>query len=341
MKKEKFKMKKSVQPRMDTDGHGLLRRAIQAFADFIRRVVSGPNSIAKELVSIRVHPCPSVVKIFPASLSAAVIFHFSFFILPCPAFPPAPHHEIYGNVRDQFGEPLQITTAVVRMETQSGITNSVKVIPGLAPGQNYSLTLPMDAGITADLYKPTALRPLLPFQMKVKIANTTYLPMEMSGGLRNLGQPSGRTRLDLTLGVDSDGDGLPDAWEQALLAMLGGGTLADINPGDDADGDGLTNLQEYLAGTYAFDPADGFRMELKRMNGTAPVLEFLALRGRSYSVQVSTNLVNWTSLRFRLPSEGESSSLRSTYSSGDVRYLEVEAEAQATSQKFFYRLMVQ
>lgn len=275
------------------------------------------------------------------SLGFLWILGFGIWNFSASAFPPAPHHEIYGNVRDQFGEPLQINNAVVRMETQSGITNSVKVTPGLAPGQNYSLTLPMDAGITADLYKPTALRPLLPFQMKVKIGSTTFLPMEMSGGLRNLGQPSGRTRLDLTLGVDSDGDGLPDAWEYALLAMLGGGTLADIRPGDDSDGDGLTNLQEYLAGTYAFDPADGFRMELKRMNGTSPVLEFLALRGRSYSLQVSTNLVNWTSLRFRLPSEGESSSLRSTYSSTDVQYLEVEAEPQTTSQKFFYRLMVQ
>ena len=30
-----------------------------------------------------------------------------------------------------------------------------------------------------------------------------------------LGKPSETTRLDLTLGEDSDGDGLPDAWERA------------------------------------------------------------------------------------------------------------------------------
>lgn len=109
----------------------------------------------------------------------------------------------------------------------------------------------------------------------------------------------------------------------------------------DSDGDGLSNLNEYLAGTYAFDPADGFRVDLKRLNGSAPVLEFLALRGRAYSVQSSTNLVNWTPLRFRIPAEGESSELRSTYSSGDVRYLEVEAEPQADARHLYYRLMVQ
>jgi hypothetical protein len=44
-------------------------------------------------------------------------------------------------------------------------------------------------------------------------------------------------------GPDTDGDGLPDAWE-----LLNFGSLAP-GAGDDADGDGATNLQEQLAGT--------------------------------------------------------------------------------------------
>jgi hypothetical protein len=48
---------------------------------------------------------------------------------------------------------------------------------------------------------------------------------------------------------DSDGDGLPDAWEQQYfmsLAETGGG---------DPDNDGATNAQEYAAGTDPTDPA--------------------------------------------------------------------------------------
>jgi hypothetical protein len=48
--------------------------------------------------------------------------------------------------------------------------------------------------------------------------------------------------------VDSDADGLPDAWEQANLGGLGSG------PSDDPDADGRNHLEEYRRGT---DP--GFR----------------------------------------------------------------------------------
>ena len=92
----------------------------------------------------------------------------------------------------------------------------------------------MAAGLTADAYKPTALSPLVPFKIYVRIGQVNYLPIQMKGNYAELGQPSGRTRLDLTLGEDLDGDGLPDAWERAILALLGPGKgLGDVNPNDD------------------------------------------------------------------------------------------------------------
>src|SRR4029434_45759 len=126
---------------------------------------------------------------------------------------------------------------------------------------NYRLEVPMDSGTAPDLYQPTALRPFFQYRLKVVIGQTVYLPIEMGGHFAQSGQPSQKTRIDLTLGVDSDGDGLPDAWEQALIAIYGG-TLDSVWPQDDADGDGISNLDEYLAGTYAFDPSDGFRLTL-------------------------------------------------------------------------------
>ena len=128
-------------------------------------------------------------------------------------FPPAPHHLFYGTVRDEYGNPLNFDDVEVILESSAGIQVKGKVVPGLKPGINYELKVPMDAGITGDLYKPTALKPTVPFKVKVKIGSAIYLPIEMLGDFAQLGLPSKSTRLDLTLGEDSDGDGLPDAWE--------------------------------------------------------------------------------------------------------------------------------
>jgi hypothetical protein len=49
---------------------------------------------------------------------------------------------------------------------------------------------------------------------------TTNLPIQMTGNLALLGLPGQRTRLDITLGVNANGNGIPDAWEHAFLAAL-------------------------------------------------------------------------------------------------------------------------
>ena len=103
------------------------------------------------------------------------------------------------------------------------------------PGANYYLYVPMDAGSNNDLYKTSAMRPAVSFRIKVKIGNTIYLPIEMSGNFSKMGQPGQRTRMDLTLGEDVDGDGIPDAWERALIEQNGRAkTIEEVRPGDDA-----------------------------------------------------------------------------------------------------------
>jgi hypothetical protein len=95
------------------------------------------------------------------------------------AFPPLPHHTVYGLVRDEFGNPLTASGTELILDTLSGTSLSTSVVAGLEAGVNYRINVPVDAGLTDDLYRPTALRPTAPFRIRVKIAGRTYVPLEM------------------------------------------------------------------------------------------------------------------------------------------------------------------
>ena len=256
------------------------------------------------------------------------------------AYPPAPHHLIYGLVRDQYGNPIDLDSAELIFETSAGALFKTKIKPGLEPGVNYKISAPMDAGLTSDLYAPTALRPTTPFRIRVKIGSTIYLPIEMAGNFANLGRPGQKTLLNLTLGQDSDGDGLPDEWERAMIAMIGHGTLASIRPDGDDDGDGMSNLDEYLAGTYAFDKADGFTLQLVAGAPGKQTLEFAVVQGRNYTILGSSDLQTWASTLFSLPDATDGQQFGS-YQAGDTRILRVELSSSADGSSMkFYKLMV-
>jgi hypothetical protein len=259
------------------------------------------------------------------------------------AYPPAPPHIFYGCVRDEMGNPLNSSSAEVILEALSGTQVKTKINPSLQSGVNYSLSVPMDSGITDDLYQATALRPMVPFRIKVKIGQTTYLPIETKGDYANLGRPGQRTRLDLTLGEDSDGDGLPDAWERALVAALGGNLdLQDINPKGDSDGDGLSNVDEYLAGTYAFDNKDGFALKIVRSLEDRAVLEFMAIRGRAYTLYGSEDLKDWKPISFRMVANDPNSPAVLSYYATDARVWQVETVPQPEQPSMrYFKLLAQ
>lgn len=260
------------------------------------------------------------------------------------AFPPAPHHLVYGTVRDELGNPLDRTGAEVLLEAGGGALARTAVAVGPEPGVNYRLAIPLDSGATTDVYKPTALRPTVPFRMRVKIGGTTYLPLEMAGAANLLTRPGEASRVDLTLGVDSDGDGLPDAWERAMIQMLGGNLgLGDIRPGDDSDADGLSNLDEYLAGTYAFDPADGFALAIVPDSDNRPALEFTAIRGRSYTILASDSMTEWTPVSFTLATDAAGSPGSAHLRATETRLVRARIQVPAGGQPAwrFFKLQVQ
>ncbi len=100
--------------------------------------------------------------------------------------------------------------------------------------------------------------------------------------------------LNLEKIVDMDGDGLPDWWETEQLGSLNPTYAAD------ADGDGFSNGEEFLAGT-----APGNANSKLAFSAAAPgsgsssndfVLSFPSVASRSYQVEWSTDLRNWTTL---------------------------------------------
>ncbi len=249
--------------------------------------------------------------------------------LLCPvarAFPPAPHHIIYGTVRDQYGTPLMTDQAQVILVTPAGVQLTATVVPGLGFDFNYQLDVPMDAGLTADPYEPNALMAGATFNMYVVMGGTTNFPIEMIAGPSQLGQPSQQNRMDLTLGVDSNGDGIPDAWESAYLGELGSNLgLGSINANSVIGPNGLTVRQEFLVGYYPYDPTDTLKLQLLNVSASSTLLQFIGVTGRYYSLIGSSDLRSWVPLSFRIPTEGGSGPLHTYFFAPEIQTVQVQA----------------
>ena len=222
------------------------------------------------------------------------------------AFPPEPPFTVFGDARDQYGTLIPAGSASVvlyadaKETAREALTNT--------PGQDFNYQIRVRIDMMRDnsaSYTSRALKTGKIFTMGIESGGQVFYPIEMATPPA-VGSASDRRRLDLTLGVDSDGDGLPDAWEESQLYQGGilpganGWDLSLIDRAGDFDRDGKSNFEEYLAGTYAADATSVMGLQIKEKLAEAVRLEFYTIYGKSYTLQSSPDLKVWSDASFSL-----------------------------------------
>lgn len=270
------------------------------------------------------------------------------------AFPPAPFQTLHGMVRNEYGKALKLEGASVVFSKNGKQVLRVPIEASSLLNQNYQIRLRMDMqrpGTVA--YNDLAQNPGQQFTLSVRINDILYQPIEMSNP-PTVGQPGERTRLNLTLGVDSDGDGIPDAWETSQLFAAGimpdenGWRFDLLNRDGDFDGDGVSNYTEYIAGTYATDDNDYLALKLVEKQPSSVKLSFYSIIGKTYSLEASPDLKSWVQVphytRNPEPSEDDdptigAPALQIPYEATDTQPVEIFSDLRDDAQTF-YRLLV-
>lgn len=221
------------------------------------------------------------------------------------AFPPAPYHTIYGDVRDEYGMliPANGVAVVMYQGTVEKMREPLIAVSGVDYNYQLRMRLDMSRSLT-EPYSSLAVAAASAYTLAVQIGGVNYYPIEIAATSPTVGRPASRVRLDLTLGVDANHDGLPDAWQDGQLYQAGylpgpnGWDLSLIPPNGDLDHDGVSNLTEYLAGTYAGDATSTLGLVVKEKIGDNVRLETFAIYGKSYNLEASTDLHSWVPVTF-------------------------------------------
>jgi len=258
------------------------------------------------------------------------------------AFPPAPHYVIYGLVRDQVGATLLVEGAELVLLRNGIEIGRTPVFSQLKGDFNYELKIHIDQNRPSTrTYSEKAVPANGLYSIVVEMNGEKFYPINASGNLQ-AGGGGERVRLDLNLGVDSDHDGLPDAWEEWQMYQAGlrpgpkGWDLSLITRNGDFDGDGISNYDEYIAGTFAGDAAERFELRIITKVPTGIKFEFFAITGKLYSIEESSDLKTWVPIVFRV-GPATTGALRYQAPAVDIVNATVDSPV-ATSR--FYRLSV-
>ena len=268
-------------------------------------------------------------------------------VVPLQAFPPAPYYTLYGTVRDQVGQALTTEGAEIILLKGGAEIGRAPISPTVQVGQNYELRIRIDqnrSGTTFYSDKAVAAQGL--FSLVVQINGALFYPIEVTGNLV-AGKGSERVRLDLNLGEDLDGDGLPDTWEQWQLYQAGylpdengNWDLTLITRDGDFDGDGSSNLLEYIAGTFAGDATEKFALVIKEKLAETVSFEFFQVTGKVYTLESSTDAKTWNRIPFSVSAYTTPATGEMTYVATQSGIVPAFAPPTTGATKEFYRLSV-
>ena len=111
-------------------------------------------------------------------------------------------------------------------------------------------------------------------------------------GWINLNDALGKVQTDhIAMGVDSDGDGIADAFEYQYF-----GNLTTANASSDADHDGISDKDEYLDGTSPIISTDRLRITAFATNsaGTSSPITWTSTTARLYVIETKPDLLQAT-----------------------------------------------
>jgi hypothetical protein len=134
--------------------------------------------------------------------------------------------------------------------------------------------------------------------------------------------------ITLNIPVDSDGDGIPDAWTWTYFGHPTGQAADHSMATNDADGDGMSNLAEYLCGTNPTNALSYLHLTSIQPINNSVVLTWTDVGGKSYVVQAAMGLSNFADISPVLAVIGNGESV--------TNYLDTNAIANSPAR--FYRI---
>ena len=207
---------------------------------------------------------------------------------------PEPDNVLYGTIALDGAIVTAARTDVV-VEARRSINGpaiaSYRMGSNPQAGNFYSLRLKLES--FTPLFDPASSQ----------VGNALFIVVSDATGARaqanyTLAQRGEFLRMDFGSAIpDSDGDGLPDAWEANYFGSL------NQNAGS-LGANGMSALQNFIAGTNPNDPNSVFKLSIAATNNLKEV-SFVALRAegpgyvgltRIYSLEGSSNMApaSWT-----------------------------------------------